>query len=65
VLSTSSLKGRQVDLKTAVDEFERSFILARIKETNGNMAEAARRLGLERSHLYKKLKALGLEIKEA
>jgi len=65
VLSTASLKGRQAELKTAVEEFERSFILARIKETNGNMAEAARRLGLERSHLYKKLKGLGLEIKES
>ncbi|MBD3217234.1 MAG: response regulator [candidate division Zixibacteria bacterium] len=64
VLSTASLKGRQVELKTAVEEFERSFILARIKETNGNMAEAARRLGLERSHLYKKMKGLGLEVKE-
>ena len=63
VLSTASLKGRQVELKTAVEEFERSFILARIKETNGNMAEAARRLGLERSHLYKKMKVLGLEVK--
>ncbi len=64
VLSTSSLKGRQIDLKTATDEFERSFILTRIKETNGNMAEAARRLGMERSHLYKKLKSLGLEVEE-
>lgn len=64
VLSTASLRGRQIDLKTATEEFERSFILTRIKETNGNMAEAARRLGMERSHLYKKLKSLGLEVKE-
>ncbi|MBD3382225.1 MAG: response regulator [candidate division Zixibacteria bacterium] len=61
VLSTTTLKGRQVDLKTAVEDFERRYILTKIKETAGNMAEAARRLGLERSHLYKKLKALDIE----
>jgi len=63
VLSASSLKGRNIDLKTAVDEFESSFIINRIKESGGNMTEAARLLGLERSHLYKKLKTLGIEVK--
>ena len=48
-------------MKTAVEDFERRYILTKIKETAGNMAEAARRLGLERSHLYKKLKALDIE----
>jgi len=62
-LSTMSLKGRQVDLKAAVEEFERRFISAKIREARGNMAEAARLLGLERSHLYKKMKALGIEQK--
>jgi len=62
VLSTASLKGQTVDLKTAVEQFERRYIIAKIKEANGNMADAARRLGLERSHLYKKMKALDIEI---
>jgi two-component system nitrogen regulation response regulator NtrX len=61
-LSTASLKGQTVDLKTAVEQFERRYIIAKIKEANGNMADAARRLGLERSHLYKKMKALDIEI---
>lgn len=62
VLSTASLKGQTVDLKTAVEQFERRYIIAKIKEANGNMADAARRLGLERSHLYKKMKALDIEV---
>ena len=62
-LSTASLKGQTFDLKTAVEQFERGYIITRIKEANGNMADAARRLGLERSHLYKKMKILGIEIK--
>jgi two-component system nitrogen regulation response regulator NtrX len=48
-------------LKDATDGFERDYIARTIRETGGNMTEAASRLGLERSHLYKKMKALGLE----
>jgi two-component system, NtrC family, nitrogen regulation response regulator NtrX len=45
-------------LKDAVDRFEAYYIERAIDACGGNMAEAARRLGLERSHLYKKLKKL-------
>lgn len=48
-------------LKHAVEEFERGYILNMIKGAGGNIARAARSLGLERSHLYKKMKALGIE----
>jgi len=47
-------------LKDAVERFERDYIKAAIDRNDGNMAEAARQLGLERSHLYKKIKKLGL-----
>lgn len=43
-------------LKEAVDRFEQDQIRRAIERTGGNMTEAARQLGLERSHLYKKLK---------
>jgi len=48
-------------LKQAVEEFERDYILRTIEGAGDNMARAARALGIERSHLYKKMKALGLE----
>jgi two-component system nitrogen regulation response regulator NtrX len=47
-------------LKDAVDGFERGYIKSVIDRNDGNMAEAARQLGLERSHLYKKIKKLEL-----
>ena len=47
-------------LKDAVEHFERRYIKAAIDRHEGNIAEAARELGLERSHLYKKIKKLGL-----
>jgi two-component system nitrogen regulation response regulator NtrX len=48
-------------LKQAVEEYERKYILDTLKGANNNMALTARALGIERSHLYKKMKALGIE----
>ena len=47
-------------LKEAMERSERAHIKAAIDRNAGNVAEAARQLGLERSHLYKKMKKLGL-----
>jgi len=48
-------------LSEAVQDFERTQIEAALLSTGGNMAQAAARLGLERSHLYKKMRKLGLK----
>ena len=48
-------------LSDAVQAFERARIETAIRATGGNMAQAATRLGLERSHLYKKMRKLGLK----
>lgn len=60
LLPQSTAVSGSATLKDAVDEFERDYIKATLERHNGNMAEAARQLGLERSHLYKKMKKLGL-----
>jgi two-component system nitrogen regulation response regulator NtrX len=49
-----------VRLGDAVQEFEKKEIEAALTATGGNMTQAASRLGLERSHLYKKMRKLGL-----
>ncbi len=43
-------------LKKATENFEKEFIESALTQSDGRVAEAARRLGLERSHLYKKMK---------
>jgi DNA-binding NtrC family response regulator len=43
-----------------VEEAEREIILGALEGHGENISETARVLGLERSHLYKKMKALGL-----
>jgi two-component system, NtrC family, nitrogen regulation response regulator NtrX len=39
---------------------EREYIVKKLEEARGNISRAAELLGLERSHLYKKMKALGI-----
>jgi two-component system nitrogen regulation response regulator NtrX len=43
---------------------EREYILRKLEETGGNVSRAAELVGLERSHLYRKMKALGIAPKE-
>ncbi|MBS1261531.1 MAG: Regulatory protein AtoC [Calditrichaeota bacterium] len=42
-------------------EAERRYLEAVLAATGGNVSEAARRIGIERTHLHKKLSALGLK----
>ena len=51
-------------LRDLADAYERDVIRERLRRFAGNVTNAARSLGLERSHLYKKCRALGLEIRE-
>jgi len=52
-----------VTLRDIRDRIERDYIQSCLAATNGNMSQAADLLGLERSNLYKKMKALGMEEK--
>ncbi len=49
------------DLQTQLERHERAIVLAALTRNRWKMTRTADELGLERSHLYKKLKALGIE----
>ena len=51
-------------LQQARDAYEREYILKKIDEARNNVSHAAEMLGLERSHLYRKMKALGISVRE-
>ncbi len=51
-------------LAERVDQFERQVILDEIKRQNNHITNAAKALGLERSHLYKKCQQLGIDLQE-
>ncbi|MBU2055010.1 MAG: sigma-54 dependent transcriptional regulator [Proteobacteria bacterium] len=47
----------------AKQDFERQYILRKLREFEGNISRTAEAIGLERSHLHKKIKGYGLEVK--
>ncbi|MCL4813248.1 MAG: sigma-54 dependent transcriptional regulator [Vicinamibacteraceae bacterium] len=49
-----------VPLAAAREEFEREYILRALAEQHGNMSRTAEVLGVERSNLYKKMRAYGI-----
>lgn len=51
-------------LQAVKESAEREYILRKLEETNGNVTRASELLGLERSNLYRKMKALGIAAKE-
>ena len=59
VFSLSSSGG----LAERVQGFEREVILAELKHSQQNVSLAAKSLGLERSHLYKKAEQLGIDLR--
>jgi len=61
--TTSAVSAGCGPLAERVQSFEREVILAELKRSHHNMSEAARALGLERSHLYKKAEQLGIDLR--
>lgn len=46
--------------KDATDAYQREFILHKLAEFDGNVAKAAESMGVDRSHLYRRMKNLGI-----
>lgn len=47
--------------KDATDAYQREFILHKLAEFEGNVAKAAEAMGVDRSHLYRRMKNLGIQ----
>jgi DNA-binding NtrC family response regulator len=47
-------------LRDAREQFEKQYFLHHIRREEGNMSRVADRVGLERTHLYRKLKQLNI-----
>jgi two-component system nitrogen regulation response regulator NtrX len=52
----------EMPLKDARDAFERLYLTHHIARSNGNMTRVAEQSGLERTHLYRKFKQLGITL---
>ena len=49
-------------LREARDEFERAYFEYHLAKESGSMTRVAEKTGLERTHLYRKLKQLGVDL---
>lgn len=52
-------------LREAREQFERIYLLHKLEHTEGNVGKAAKLAGMERTHLYRKLRSLGIDAKQA
>jgi two-component system nitrogen regulation response regulator NtrX len=51
-------------LREAREQFERAYLEHQLRETGGSVGRVAKAAGMERTHLYRKLRALGINPKE-
>ena len=50
-------------LREAREHFERSYLQQQLELCDGKVGQLAKRVGMERTHLYRKLRALGVDFK--
>lgn len=51
-------------LREAREAFEKQYLLKQLKRAGGSVSKLAELVGMERTHLYRKLRALGIDSKE-
>ena len=62
---TPALTFRFPSFKDATDAYQREFILHKLSESDGNVTKAAEAMGVDRSHLYRRMKNLGISAERA
>lgn len=50
-------------LREAREQFEKAYLEHQLQDVGGSVGKLAKRVGMERTHLYRKLKALGIDTK--
>ncbi|PHS71598.1 MAG: RNA polymerase subunit sigma-54 [Methylophaga sp.] len=65
-IATQSINTINYDLplREAREQFERIYLLQKLQETEGNVGKAAKLAGMERTHLYRKLRSLDIDSKQ-
>ena len=50
-------------LREAREQFERAYLQQQLVLCQGKVGQLAKRVGMERTHLYRKLRSLGIDFK--
>lgn len=51
-------------LREAREQFEKQYLAHQLQEAGGSVGKLAKRVGMERTHLYRKLRGLGIDFKK-
>ena len=52
-------------MRQAKEQFEKAYLTYQLSKVNGNVSALAKNVGLERTHLYRKLKTLSITASDA
>lgn len=52
-------------LREAREQFERAYLQQQLQLCNGKVGQLAKRVGMERTHLYRKLRSLGIDFRQS
>ncbi len=61
VAATTMALPLDLPLREAREQFERAYLQHQLRAVGGRIGDLAQRVGMERTHLYRKLKSLGIE----
>lgn len=56
--------GFDLPLREAREQFERAYLEHQLRAFNGSVSRVSERVGIERTHLYRKLRSLGIDPKQ-
>lgn len=59
----ADLRNFDLPLREARERFEKAYLEYQLKQASGSVSKIARVVGMERTHLYRKLKSLGIDLK--
>lgn len=59
----NNLPGFDLPLREAREQFEKAYLEYQLKQAEGSVSKVARNVGMERTHLYRKMRSLGIELK--
>ena len=67
-LSTQAVRAPRLPLdlplREAREQFEKVYLEHQLQEVGGSVGKLAKRVGMERTHLYRKLRGLGIDFKK-
>ena len=52
-------------LREAREQFEKNYLAHQLREAGGSVGKLAKRVGMERTHLYRKLRSLGIDFRQS